>query len=205
MASWHQWRDGVFGDPYLVWHEGPDFTELLALARAEPGEVAGMLAAGLDAADPVAAVSYAALADEGLAPEGAEALLRAAAAGATGTFLVRVAQALHRVTGDESWAAPVASVLASDLFWGARIDAAMALTRFAPTGPSIEALGDGVRCAEYLVRYHCANTLLRYAGGTRDVGDLRGLFAGITDGGDHGAAADRLTRDASRVLRERGE
>ncbi len=206
---WNRWRDDVFGDPYLVWHDGPEFTELVRRAGTAPEEVARMLAVGIDAGDPLAAVSIAALADEGRAPAGAEALLLAAVPGATGTFLVRVAQALHALTGDESWAAPVASVLASDAFWGVRIDAAMALAEFAPTAELIEVLGRGVCDGEYLVRYHCAVTLRRYAGRTRDISELA-LFDKITgphDGEETEAhrtgrreAADRLTADASRRL-----
>lgn len=207
--TWVQWRNDVFGDPYLVWHDGPEFTELIRLAGAAPTEVSRMLAAGVDAGDPVAAVSIAVLANEGLAPDDAEALLLVAVPNATGTFLVRVAQALHALTGDESWATPVASVLASDAFWGVRIDAAMALAWFAPTAELIAALGRGVLDAEYLVRYHCANTLRRYAGRKRDISELR-LFDKIKGPHDDGEteihrtarqeAADRLMADASRRL-----
>jgi hypothetical protein len=208
--SWTQWRDEVFGDPYLVWHEGPDFTRLLSLVGTAPDEVARMLTAGVAAGDPVAASSFAALAGDGRAPEGAEALLLATVPDATGTFLVRVAQALHALTGDESWAAPVVSVLASDEFWGVRIDAAMALSGFMPTAELIEALGRGVRDHEYLVRYHCANTLRRYAGRKRDISELK-LFEKISgphddeeETGIHRTArqeaADRLMADASRLL-----
>lgn len=203
--DWIQWRNDVFGDPYLVWHEGPDFTRLLSLAPTAPEEVARMLAAGIAAEDPVAASSFGVLADKGLTPAGAEALLLATVPGATGTFLVRLAQALHALTGDESWSASVVSVLASDEFWGVRIDAALALAGFAPTAELIAALGRGVRDDEYLVRYHCANTLRRYAGRKRDISELK-LFekiSGRVDGDERAAreeAADRLMKDASRLL-----
>lgn len=207
--DWTPWRDDVFGDPYLVWHEGPDFTRLLHLAGTAPEEVARMLVAGIGAGDPVAASSFAVLADDGRAPAGAEALLLAAASGASGTFLIRVAQALHALTGDESWSASVVSVLVSDEFWGVRIDAAMALAGFAPTAELIAVLGRGVRDAEYLVRYHCANTLRRYAGRKRDISELK-LFEKITGPHDdeeteahrtaRQEAADRLMADASRLL-----
>jgi hypothetical protein len=171
-----------------------------------------MLAAGIDAEDPVAAQSICALAEERMAPVGAEALLRAAAAEATGTFLVRVAQALHVLTGDESWAGPVASVLGSDEFWGVRIDAAMALARFAPTAELIRTLGEAVRDPEYLVRYHAANTLLRYAGrAKKDVWSYPELFRKIASPRDGEAtepdrlrwdeAADQLTAEALRKSR----
>jgi hypothetical protein len=203
---WTRWRNDVFGDPYLVWHEGPDFTGLLELARSAPADVARMLAAGLATEDPLAAQSIAALADAGQVPEGAEALLRAAAVEATESFLVRVAQALHVVTGDESWAAPIASVLTSDAFWGVRIDAALVLAEFTPTTDLIEALGQGVRDDEYLVRYHSANTLLRYAGRTKpDVGNNKTLFNKITSDAEadlskRQEAAQTLTEAALRAL-----
>ena len=174
--GWTRWRDDVFGDPYLVWHDGPDFRRLSKRARSAPDDVARMLAAGLDADDPLAAQSICALNDNGLAPAGTEALLRGAVSRATGTFLVQVAQALHALTGDESWATPIAAVLVSDAFWGVRIDAATALTGFAPTPELVETLARGVRDEEYLVRYHCANTLLRYAGRKKDLWDYRSLF-----------------------------
>lgn len=205
--DWHGWRNEVFGDPYLVWHDGPDFHRLLTLP---PDEVARMLPIGLAAEDPVAAQAIHALADAGKTPEDAEALLRAAAATATETFLVRVAQALHVVTGDESWSKPIASVLASNAFWGVRIDAAMALAWFTPTPELIETLGEGVRDDEYLVRYHSANTLLRYASRAkrlsdiRDVSDRPTLFARITS--DDGqtrwqeAAAQLMAAALKRVI-----
>ncbi|MGI5148075.1 HEAT repeat domain-containing protein [Plantactinospora sp. CA-294935] len=182
--KWPDWRRDVFGDPYLVWHDGPDFARLLSVARDEPEVVARMLGVGVAAADSLAAESIAALAGAGLAPSGAEALLRAALPAASGTFQVRVAQALHVLTGDESWAEPVASVLAEGAHWGERIDAATALAGFAPTPRLVEALARAVRDRHYLVRYHAANTLLRYAGRRTDVSTHPALFALIRSGDD---------------------
>jgi hypothetical protein len=159
---WTAWRNDVFGDPYLVWHDGPDFDRLLKLARSAPAEVARMLAAGLAEADPVAALSFIALADEGLAPDGAAESLRAAAPAATDTFLVRLAQAMLVLTGEQSWGERVASVLASDAFWGVRIDAAMALAHFAPTPELVEILTEATGDTDDLVSYHAKNTLRRY-------------------------------------------
>lgn len=195
----------------MVWHEGPDFTRLLDLATTTPAEVADMLAAGVGAGDDVAAMSFAALAGKGLAPAGAESLLRAALPAATGTFLVRVAQALHALTGDESWATPIASVLRSKAFWGVRIDAALALAGFTPTPELIEILAQGVCDADYLVRYHSANALLRYAGrAKKDVYDYPTLFdkiAGPREGetsktyrAKRREVADQLTKEALRRL-----
>ncbi|MEN3612184.1 hypothetical protein AAH979_21850 [Plantactinospora sp. ZYX-F-223] len=199
--KWPDWRRDVFGDPYLVWHDGPDFTRLLTVARDEPDVVARMLDAGMAARDSLAAESIAALAGDGLAPPGAEALLRAALPAASGTFLVRVAQALRVLTGDESWAEPVASVLAEGAHWGDRIDAAIALAGFAPTPRLVDALALAVRERHYLVRYHAANTLLRYAGRRPEVSTHPALFALIRSGDDDTEPDTEVTAQRAEAAR----
>jgi hypothetical protein len=177
-AAWNAWRLDVFGSPYLVWHDGPDFDRLLALGAADPVGVESMLAAGLAAQDPLAAQSIAALADARIAPAGAAAML--AGMTATGALLIGVAQARFALTGDQSAAESIVSVLLSDEHWGVRLDAARALADFVPTPALIRALGEAVCDREYLVRYHAANTLLRYAGKVPDISTRPKLFAKIT-------------------------
>ncbi|GIG92029.1 hypothetical protein [Plantactinospora endophytica] len=217
-VRWPDWRRDVFGDPYLVWHDGPDFTRLLTVARDEhehegggehegEGEggratVARMLAAGIAEADPLAAESIAVLADDGLAPPDAEVLLRAVLPTASGTFLVRVAQALHVLTGDEAWAEQIASVLAEGAHWGDRIDAGMALVGFAPTPRLVDALALAVRERHYLVRYHAANTLLRYAGRRPDVATHPALFALISAGDDDTEPDAEVTAQRAEAARQ---
>ncbi|RZU76363.1 hypothetical protein EV384_5011 [Micromonospora kangleipakensis] len=162
VDEWRAWRRAVFGDPYLVWHDGPEFSRLLRAARADPVMVERMLTAGLDDRDVVAAESLAVLGEAGFAPVRARELLRAAVPTASNTFLVSVATALHRLTAEESWAAAIVAVLGAR-HWTDRMDAAIALARFAPTADLVHALGRAVCDSEYLVRYHAANTLLRYA------------------------------------------
>lgn len=138
--DWRQWsRDGI-GDPYLIWHDGPDFANLVRVARTEPATVHRMLAAGLQHGDDVVPPALVALSEHGLAPDDAEDLLRAAAATASDSFLASVAQALYWLTGDESWAAPIASVMATAKHWGIRLDAAIALRDFTRASELIEAL-----------------------------------------------------------------
>jgi hypothetical protein len=190
--EWTRWRRGVFGDPYLVWHDGPDFTALLRAARSDLRAVTRMLIAGINAGDPLAAESIGTLAGAGLTPEGWQALLRAAVPRASGTFLVRLAQALYALTADPSWATAIASVLSSAEDWGERIDAAIALADFDPATHLIQALARAVCDPEYLVRYHAANTLLRYAGGAQEIAELPDLFAKIRSPQDGSpSAADR--------------
>jgi hypothetical protein len=173
------WERGVFGDPYLVWHDGPDFTRLVALAHEDLPAVGRMLAGGVRSGSTVAAAAYEALAGIGLVPDRARDVLRAAVPVAQGAFLVGVAQALHVLTGDESWAEPIMSVLTAPSQFD-RLDAAMALAGFTPTAHLVEALAHAVGDREYLVRYHAANTLLRYAGVAQDVSDLAEIFGKIT-------------------------
>jgi HEAT repeat protein len=202
--QWAQWRRKVFGDPYLVWHDGPDFRALLRAARRDPAGVAGMLALGIREHDPVAAESVAALASARRLPSGLDEVLRAETATASGTFAVEAARTLHRLTADPAWAAPVLSILAGTEHWSVRLRAAMALVDFPPSPQIVAALAEAVADHDYLVRYHAANTLLRYAGRTSDIsadpelfGKLRLDASDLPDGQVHKGwreVADRLVR-----------
>jgi len=75
----------------------------------------------------------------------------------------------------------VVEVLASTVHWGIRIDAAIRLQAFPPTPALVAAVARGVRDQEYLVRYHCANTLLRWAGRDEDISDDPELFGMVVD------------------------
>jgi hypothetical protein len=89
---------------------------------------------------------------------------------------VEVAASLHVLTGSTEWSAVLVEVLAAPLFWSVRIDAAIRLAAFPPTDELVAAAARGVRDPEYLVRYHCANTLLRWAGRTEEISDDPALF-----------------------------
>jgi hypothetical protein len=177
---WHRWRREIFGDPYIVWHDGPDFAALLDAARSDVHAVGRILAAGLQARDPLAAQAFGRLAADGLVPSDARELLRAAAATATDEFLIRLAEALFALTADRSWADPIVSVLATAESEFVRLEAAIALAGFPPSAPLVQAVARAVCDAEYLVRYHAANTLRRYAGVEGSISDDRELFARLT-------------------------
>jgi hypothetical protein len=197
-TEWSHWRQEIFGDPYLVWHDGPDFTTMLAAARFDPAAVARMLRSGLADDDPLAAQGFAELAAAGLAPPDAASLLRTAAASASGLLLIRLAEALYALTLDPSWAGRVVSVLRDDDSEFVRLDAAIALAGFPPRTDLVAALSDAVRDPAYLVRYHAATTLIRYGGGTGDLSDGPALFAKITsdDPAQWRAAAAELAAHA---------
>jgi HEAT repeat protein len=201
-AEWVSWRQVVFGDPYLVWHDGPDFTGLIARCRANPAGVWATLQIGLAASDPLAAQSVTALAREGLTPAEAEAALRHALPAAEGAFRVRIAQALGVITDRQEWAEEILPVLAGAGPWGPRIDAATVLAEFTPTPQLVEALAAAVQDEEYLVRYHAADTLLIYSGRVGDVSRYPALFRKIMSPRDDVPdAGDRERwREAAREL-----
>ncbi|MHA6765036.1 hypothetical protein [Streptacidiphilus sp. PAMC 29251] len=171
--DWNSYRRAVFGDPYLVWHDGADFAALRATRGAERERAERMLLVGLAEGD--------ALAAQGIRELG---LLSAvgpltAAAETTGQpqLRVRAAQALLVLTGHQQWSATVAAVLdASEVFWGVRIDAAIALREFAPTPQLTACLARAVRDDEYLVRYHAASTMLAHRGRKPDVAAYKRWF-----------------------------
>ncbi len=137
MASaWAEFSREVFGEPYLVWHDGADFRSLPARWQEQPGLIGEMLRLGLGEGDPVAAQAVCFLARRGAAVSDFSGAL----VGARGTFRVRVAQALFALTGDQDLAAPICGVLTGDGHWGDRIDAAIALSAFAPAAAVVAAL-----------------------------------------------------------------
>ncbi|XVV08501.1 hypothetical protein ACQP2X_27030 [Actinoplanes sp. CA-131856] len=199
--EWQRWRREVFGDPYLVHHNGPDFTGLLTAVRADPRAVERMLRAGLSAGDPLAAQSFTALAAAGRAPADAVSYLRGALHGASGPasgeMRIRVAEALYTITGDPSWSRPIVGVLGAAPSEFARLDAAIALARFPPDSAVVAALAAAVADPEYLVRYHAASTLLRYAGDRRPPENVPALFDRLR------AAAEDQWRSAADELAAR--
>jgi hypothetical protein len=75
----------------------------------------------------------------------------------------------------------------------------MRLKAFPPTAALVAAVAEGVRDEEYLVRFHCANTLLRWAGRTEDVSDDDELFRLLVDDAGPEGWAEAARRLASAV------
>lgn len=195
MSEWATYREEAFGEPYMVWHDGPDFYEFRSRFDADPELATRMLAAGLAEGDQLAAQTprELTLTDEQRATF--VRLLTECLPGADGGVRLEAGASLFALTGDPSWSQPIADVLASTLFWSVRIDAAMRLKAFPPTTALVAVLRDGVRDPEYLVRYHCANTLLRWAGRTEEVSDDDELFGLIVDD----AGPEKWARAAERL------
>jgi hypothetical protein len=179
--SWADYRLEAFGEPYMVWHDGPDFNQFRANAQADPTTAVRVLLEGLAEGDGLAAQ---AIVEAGFAEDLRADLipaLRAAIDRTNSSFRVRVAESLTRLTGVQQWSSAIVDVLVGGPFWGDRVDAAMALGHYAPTIELVAALVRGMQDDEYLVRYHCANSLLRYGGSTADVSDDKELFAQIAN------------------------
>ncbi len=194
-AEWASWRRHVFGDRHPGADDGPDPEGLVEAVRREPDVVAGMVRLGLEFADPAAAWAMHALADRELVPP---RLVRSAQEFiwmSTGTFRVRLAQSLRAATGDDSWAMAIVSVAtAIGATWSERIDALLALSGYRPTADLVAAVRTAVCDPEYLIRFHAANTLLRFAGDPMPVNNRPEVFARIVDSaaGQWAAAAAEL-------------
>jgi hypothetical protein len=195
---WAEVREELFGEPYMVWHDGPEFSALREAWRAEPEALLELLFTGMAEGDPLASQSLAELEP----PPTGETLRRVVAKleehlhGSPPGARVQIGMALVRLTQDATWANAVAQVLDGGAFhWGDQIDAAMALRHVAPTPELRTALLHGVIDPEYLVRYHSANTLRQWNGWEGAVESDDAMFRDLTTDDDPEAwqrVADRL-------------
>ncbi len=180
-TGWAAYREQSFGDPYLVWHDGPDFAEFRERFAAEPELATRMLREGIAEGDALAAQTPRELTLTDPQRAGFVEMLREALPAAPAGVRLEAGASLFALTGDPAWSAPVVDVLGSTVHWGVRIDAAIRLKAFPPTPELVAALARGARDLEYLVRYHSANTLLRWAGRTEEISDDQDLFRLLVD------------------------
>ena len=125
--SWAEYRFEAFGEPYMVWHDGPDFAQFQVNAKADPATAERVLLEGLAQHDSLAVQ---AIVEADFAREVVARLipvLESAIDDTNSTFRVRVAQALERLKGEQHWSSAIVDVLLGGPFWGDRLDAAMAL------------------------------------------------------------------------------
>jgi hypothetical protein len=195
---WAEVRNQLFGEPYMVWHDGPDFTGLRDAWREEPEAVLEQLFAGMAEGDGLASQSLAELdpAPTGDTLKAVVAKLEEHLDGSPPGARVRIGMALVALTGDNKWAIPVGQVLdGGALHWGDQIDAAMALRRVEPRPEVRENLLHGVVDPEYLVRYHSTNTLRTWNGLEGDVESDDAMWSDLVKDDDPAAwkrVADRL-------------
>jgi hypothetical protein len=203
-SAWEDFRLVAFGEPYMVWHDGPDFSALRDQWRTDPGLVERMLLEGLATSDDLAGQAIGELRDiAGDAAPRFEAALRGRLPVSNGSRRVRIAESLRAYTGSDEWDGHIAQSLVEPNFWSERIVAAMALARAKPTPELIAALEQGAQDDEYLVRYHSANSLLAFAGASGGIADRRDLFGELAADGSPGRwaeAASRLAEEARAAL-----
>jgi hypothetical protein len=180
--SWSSYREHAFGEPYLVWHDGPDFEEFRSLFDQDPELATRMLVAGIAEDDPLAAQTPRELDLTDSQRAELVGVLTRALPGSGAALRVEAGATLFALTGSAEWSATLVEVLRSPQHWSTRIDAAIRLAAFPPTTALVDALAEGVRDPEFLVRYHSANTLLRWAGRGGDVLDDPDLFPRLADG-----------------------
>lgn len=182
MSEWADFRLEVFGEPYLVWHDGADFHEIARRFAEDPEHVLAMLRLGIGENDDVAAQACRHLEPTEEQKPAVTALLRELRGPAYGSTQTEVAASLHALgEGDPAeHAADIVRVLRSPAHWGVRLDAARRLEAFAPTPELVAALAEAVRDEEYLVRFHAASTLRHWAGGEGRIDQDADLFGLIT-------------------------
>jgi hypothetical protein len=178
VSAWAEARETMFGEPYMVWHDGPDFTGLRDEWRRDPEALLELLFEGMAEDDALASQSFAELEP---APTG-EFAIRVIAkltdhlATSGPSARVQIARTLYRLTGSPVAEAAIIQVLDSAVHWGNRIDAAIALRDFPPSEAGKACLLRNVQTEDYLVRYHSSTTLRRWAGVTTAIEDDDELF-----------------------------
>lgn len=177
--SWEDFRLTAFGEPYMVWHDGPEFSAIRGQWRTEPELVERKLLEGLATQDDLAAQAIGELHDiAGDAAPRFEAALRERLPLSNGSRRVRIAESLRAYTASNEWDRHVGESLDEPNFWSERINAAMALRRARPTPELIDVLARGAQDEEYLVRYHSANSLASWGKGTA-IEDRDDLFTDL--------------------------
>ena len=61
MSAWSEARERMFGEPYMVWHDGPDFSGLREEWKRDPEALLELLFEGMAENDALASQSFAEL------------------------------------------------------------------------------------------------------------------------------------------------
>jgi HEAT repeat protein len=197
---WADVRQELFGEPYMVWHDGPDFTLLREAWQREPEQLLEQLFQGMSEGDALAAQSLSELdpAPTGDAAQRVAETLEQHVDTAPANARVQIGLTLYKLTGDPTWTKPIIEVLNGDVHWSSAIDAAIALRQVRPAPELKTALLTAVQSNDYLVRYHSATTLRRWAGVSTDLENDDILFSQLVRDDDPAAwkqvaiALDRL-------------
>jgi HEAT repeat protein len=188
-SAYREWKQRTFGTEYEIWHDGLYTAAVTSLTGSAREEALRMLRIGLSVGDSHAAEALAAMQDTSAISHMQHQLstLRGAEA-------VRTALALRELTGDESLAAHLITVLETSGSWSERIDAAMGLRHFTAADSEAALLATIERDPEYLVRYHaCDSLLVRWRIEPHDIAAHPDIFPNII------ARDDRPLDDSDRA------
>ncbi len=176
--TYAQFRERIFGEPYMVWHDGAYPGTLSNVDDKERGYVAKMLTMGvLEDRDHVAVDAWG-----DFDPEAGLKLLKpligkyqdAQFVAALTRFLQKYDNGASDEENEAVEDAFVSSLNNAGSFGS--IDTVMTAKDF-PSKKVIQALLDNVaNSPEYLIRYHAANSLLKIARKKREIGSYNRLF-----------------------------
>jgi hypothetical protein len=161
--SYRAWKESIFGSSYSIYHDGLPVENVVSLTVSHREAAVKMLHYGLSLSPPDshAATALSALGDRVALPG-----IRRAMEKADARSKVELANAVIVLCdGDEGvkdeMGREIGSVLENRMgHWGERINAAMALREFKDLGSEKMLEEALVRDQQYLVRYHCAESLL---------------------------------------------
>jgi hypothetical protein len=201
QADYVKWKTSTFGDMYHIWHEGLPVEAVTSLSGDPRSHAVRMLIFGVQNGDGDAAAALGAMNESSALPD-----LRTALTTATGDNKVSIAQAIDRLTRGEDVSAMskelVSVLLAQDLHWGAKLNAAMGLQAF-DDQESEDALLKAVEGPDhYLVKHHsCQSLLARWKVEPSSLHSHQEILGLVRDVREEDAIKDKAERGKEAVRR----
>ncbi len=155
VETFRTFKERVFGNEYMIWHDGLDVSAVTRLVGEARAEALAMLRLGVSIGDAHAAQALAAMGDDS-----ARAAILAELESADEGSRVRLALAAHQLAKDPALAAELVRVLTGRGGWSVRIDAAIGLRHFDGADDETALLDSVAKDPDYLVRYHASESLL---------------------------------------------
>ncbi len=146
----------------------PNWSSIEKAHREDPELVEAMLIEGVAVTAAMAAESIGRLIAAGRKVPEALEHLKAYENPPSASFTLKQAETLFQVTGDPVHRSTMLDVLVGRNHWVFGIDAAMAVGKLEPSLEANDALEISAASEDYLVRYHSADALLKYAGAIAD-------------------------------------
>jgi hypothetical protein len=207
-ATYKAWKSSTFGTEYNIWHEGLDTEAVTILTDESRTNAIAMLLYGITALnDSHCATAIAAMNYTPAIPE-----IRSALQTSSGEDKVRYARAIHdlsKITESPETSASVSNSMAKELIsvleqseghWGPPISAAISLRDFSDKESEKALLNAVKENKEYLVKYHCCNSVLgRWGVEPGQVSAHQELFKWICDTREGDVVTDKAQRGREAV------